>query len=364
MVLFGFFALVLVSVYWVNRAVKLFDQLIANGHSAGVFLEFSALWLPAVIAKVMPMASFAAAVYVAHRLSADSEMVVAKSFGYSPWRLTRPVLAFGVIVVLMMSILTHVLVPKSAEQLRMREQELSGSVAARLLREGTFLHPSDGITFYIREITARGELRDVLLTDRRLEGRDVTYTAERAYLLRDDEGAKLVMLAGMAQTLDLGDNTLSTTNFTDLTYDISAVLAPPTTTRRRIQFVPTLELLTQAPAVSAETYQPLGRVLETAHLRFQHALLCGVAALVGFAAMMTGGYSRLGSTRQVIFAIFLIVCVKFVEGLVTDPVRNDASLWPITYLPSLVGAVITVGLLWQAARPYRPKRRPVTEAPA
>ncbi|MEE3316364.1 MAG: LPS export ABC transporter permease LptF, partial [Pseudomonadota bacterium] len=27
-VLFGFFALVLVSVYWVNRAVRLFDRLI------------------------------------------------------------------------------------------------------------------------------------------------------------------------------------------------------------------------------------------------------------------------------------------------------------------------------------------------
>ena len=38
--LFGFFSLVLVLVYWVNRAVVLFDRLIANGHSAWVFVEF------------------------------------------------------------------------------------------------------------------------------------------------------------------------------------------------------------------------------------------------------------------------------------------------------------------------------------
>ena len=31
MVLFGFFSLVLVLVYWINRAVVLFDQLIADG---------------------------------------------------------------------------------------------------------------------------------------------------------------------------------------------------------------------------------------------------------------------------------------------------------------------------------------------
>ena len=61
MVLFGFFALVLVSVYWVNRAVILFDRLIADGHSAGVFLEFTVLSLPRVIGLVLPMAAFAAA---------------------------------------------------------------------------------------------------------------------------------------------------------------------------------------------------------------------------------------------------------------------------------------------------------------
>ena len=34
----GFFGLVLVLVYSINRAVLLFDQLIADGQSAGVFI--------------------------------------------------------------------------------------------------------------------------------------------------------------------------------------------------------------------------------------------------------------------------------------------------------------------------------------
>ncbi|MBT6545567.1 MAG: LPS export ABC transporter permease LptF, partial [Rhodobacteraceae bacterium] len=41
MVMFGFFALVLVSVYWVNNPVKVFDRLISDGHSAAVVLEFT-----------------------------------------------------------------------------------------------------------------------------------------------------------------------------------------------------------------------------------------------------------------------------------------------------------------------------------
>ena len=57
--LFGFFALILVAVYWVNRAVGLFDRLLGDGHSALVFLEFSLLMLPNVIRLVLPIAATA-----------------------------------------------------------------------------------------------------------------------------------------------------------------------------------------------------------------------------------------------------------------------------------------------------------------
>ncbi len=364
MVLFGFFALVLVSVYWVNKAVVLFDQLIADGHTAGIFLEFTALSLPAVISLVLPMSAFAATVYVTNRMSGDSELTVVQSTGYSPWRLVRPVLFFGIIVAVMMAILTNYLVPKSVEQLRLRQQEISSSVAARLLREGSFLHPSKGVTFYIRDISPNGELRDVFLSDRRQEGREVTYTAERAYLLRDDSGPKLVMLSGMAQTLDHEGKRLSTTNFNDLTYDISGLITSPKPKRRRLNFVTTRELLFDTEAIATETKKPVAEVLEEAHSRFQQPLLALVASLIGFSTLIVGGFSRFGVTKQIIGAIFLLVVVKLVESTITEPARNDPHLWPIVYLPSVIGLLIVLFMLWRAARPYRPRKSQTAEVPA
>jgi hypothetical protein len=96
--LFGFFALVLVAVYWVNRAVGLFDQLIGDGQSALVFLEFSILTLPNAIRLVLPIAAFAATVYVVNRLMQESELVVMQATGFSAFRLARPVLYFGLTV--------------------------------------------------------------------------------------------------------------------------------------------------------------------------------------------------------------------------------------------------------------------------
>jgi len=49
MVLFGFFALVLVSIFWINKAVRMFDRLIGDGQPAWIFLEFTALTLPGLV---------------------------------------------------------------------------------------------------------------------------------------------------------------------------------------------------------------------------------------------------------------------------------------------------------------------------
>ena len=356
MVLFGFFALVLVSVYWVNRAVILFDRLIADGHSAGVFLEFTALSLPNVVRMVLPMASFAAAVYVTNRLSGDSELTVMQATGFSPWRLARPVVYYGLILVAMMSVLTHVLVPASLGQLKLRESEISGSVSARLLREGVFLHPVDGVTFFIRDISESGELQDIFLSDRRLEERSVTYTASRAYLLRDEAGPRLVMLRGMAQTYTAETGRLAITQFRDFSYDISGFVQADALLVR-IQHVSTPDLLRDPGAAAELTGNSLARTLDELHGRFQQPLLALVAALIGFSTLLLGGFSRFGVWRQIVTAIFLLILIKMVESAVTGPVRAHAALWPLVYLPTVVGLGLSAGMLHMAARPARPRRR-------
>src|SRR6056297_1210687 len=302
MVLFGFFALVLVSIFWINKAVRMFDKLIGDGQPAWVFFEFTALTLPAVIGGMLPIAAFAAAVYVVYRLSSDSELAVVQATGYSPWRLARPVVTFGLIVAVMMSILAHLLIPNSLSQLRLREDEVSRNVTAQLLTAGEFLHPAPGITFYIREITPDGELRDVFLSDRRTPGSAVTYTSSRAYLVQDPGGTRLVMVAGLAQNIRREGNRLFTTHFDDFSYDISALVSNDAINLNKVAFASTFDMLRAPGAVAARTGTDIGLVLSELHGRFTDALMCIVAALVGFCTLLVGGFSQFGVWRQVLMA--------------------------------------------------------------
>ena len=99
--LFGFFALVLVSVYWINRAVSLFEQLISDGQTALVVLEFTALTLPLVISVVLPIAAFAASAYGANRLSAESELVVMQASGFTRLQVALAVMKTAIPLVLL-----------------------------------------------------------------------------------------------------------------------------------------------------------------------------------------------------------------------------------------------------------------------
>lgn len=355
--LFGFFALILVSVYWVNRAVSLFDTLIANGHNVAVFLELSALTLPNVIRRVLPMAVFAATVYVTNRLSSESELTVMQATGFSPWRLARPVAVFGIITALMLSVLSHVLVPDSNKRLSERQSELAQNVTARLLTEGTFLHPSKGITFYIREISQDGVLRDVFLSDRRSPDRITSYTAEDAYLVQDATGPKLVMVDGVAQTYRVEDDQLMITDFADFAHDISSIVDPANSAVPTVEHFVTWQVLGHEAALAAETGQRLGRIVEEVHSRFAEPMMCVAFALIGFAMLLTGGFSRFGVWRQILFAFVILVLLETLKNALSDPVRDTPALWPLLYVPPITGLAVAAGLLHLASRPLLWRRR-------
>lgn len=367
MVLFGFFALVLVAIFWINKAVRMFDRLIADGQPAWVFLEFTALTLPGVIGVVLPIAAFAGAVYVTNRLSNESELTVMQATGYSPYRLVRPVVIYGVIIAVMMSVLTHVLIPASLSQLKQRQAEVSRNITAKLLTPGEFLHPAPGITFYIRHITPVGELQNVFLSDRRNMANPVAYTSSTAYLVQEGGGTKLVMVKGLAQNLNREENRLFTTHFDDFSYDISTLVSRDSINLNNVAFASTQDLLTDTEGVANRAGVRTGEVAFEAHNRFAQALMCIVAATIGFATLLLGTYSRFGVWRQVITAFFLLVGVKVIESFVSGPVLSNAALWPLLYVPTAIGAVLTLILLHIAANPgisrFFRLRRPAGDAP-
>ena len=226
------------------------------------------------------------------------------------------------------------------------------------MTEGQFIEPASGITVYIREISPAGELRDLFLSDLRDPETEVTYTASKAFLVRNDDTAQLVMVDGLAQTLRRDTGRLFTTSFDDFAYNISDLIGTAQPDGRTSRELMTWELLAPDAALEAETGKSAAQLIAEGHDRFGQSLLATVGALLGFATLMVGGFSRFGVWRQIVAAVFLIIVIKALETVGLNAARTNPRLWFASYLSVATGAVMIWGLLVVASRPYLFKRRP------
>jgi lipopolysaccharide export system permease protein len=348
-----------VLVYWINRAVSLFDRLIGDGQSAMVFLELSLLTIPNVVSLVLPVAAFAAVVQVTNRLMQDGELVVMQATGFSAFRLVRPVVWFGLAVALMLALMVHLVVPASRVTLAQRQAEIEANVTARLLTDGRFIHPAEGISFFIREISPEGELRDIFLADDRSPGSRTSYTARRAYLVRGETGPKLVMFDGLGQVLDRQENRLSVTHFADFTYDIGTALTGEVRTKRVLDEFSTLALLRADPQAIAGAGSSRAAFLAEGHRRLVAPFTALAAALVGFAALMQGTFSRFGLWRQILVAVVLLIGVQLASNAGMSAALRDDRLWWAVHLGPALGIAVPLAMLGWSQRARRiPPARP------
>lgn len=355
-VLFGFFSLVLISVYWVNAAVDLFDSLIADGQSLTVFLEFTALSLPQIMLTVLPVSAFVGTLYIFNRMIGESELVVLQTAGVSALRLLRPVLAFGLIVAVLVGILANLLSPAARSQFIDRSQEVQEDLTGRFLREGQFLHPTEGLTVYIREITELGEFRDLFLQDRSDPRIETTYTATRALLVRSETGPRLVMFDGLAQTLDPATQRLATIRFDDFTYDIGALIEEGGFRSYDLRELSTLALLTATPEMAERLDMALAEMRFAGHDRIARALFVIFPPLIAAACLMLGSFSRFGVWPQILLAVALVIPLQMIWNITEATAVRTPGLHPLAYAQPLAGLLMTAVLTGWAMRRRRPRR--------
>ena len=283
---FVFFLFIFTLIFWINRAISLFDRLISEGHSPTVLLNFAVLSLPSIASIVFPLASFTAVIFVTNKLNNDSEITVLNSSGLSPWRLVRPYFVFGLFCMFSLSFFTTLVSPSASKALFERQLELDSSVSARLLKEGKFIHPFKGVTFYVKEIEDNGTLLNIFLHDRRNKEEFLTYTATRAFLAKDENKTALYMENGLIQTFNNSGKDLSTTEFKSITIDLSDAIAEQNKNTIYISHVSTWLLINNLQKVSELTNASKTSINLELHTRIHRPIFCFVAAILGFSSLL------------------------------------------------------------------------------
>ena len=352
----GFFALVFTGILWLMQSLRLIDTIVSSSASGLVFLEFSSLVLPSVMIFVVPLATFAAALFTLNRMYVESELVVMLMSGQSPWSLLRPLLLFSAATMIAMYAVTLYLMPVSATQLNDRKKEIRSQFANSIIVERRFNHPAPGVTVFISDTNTAGEMSGIFLHDERDRRSPITYSADRAVLVNDEGAILLVMFEGTAQEYNLTTDAVRTVGFDRFAYDLTQFVADDDYRKRSPREYFVHEALNPTEKMLSE--YPLGRFLAEAHEKLSLPLLVLTMPILALGGVLAGSFRRGGFALRMTVSVGLMIAMQLLTIVAKGAIGTDASRWPLAYAPVLLSLGIGTGLIyWSTRQKSRPGTR-------
>lgn len=280
-----------------TQSLQTLDLIVENRQSAITFFYITILALPQLIATIMPLAVFMAVLYALNRLNNDSEMVVAKASGVSPWQIASPAIRLGTYAMIAHLILNLWLQPFAFRQMRGEILKVRTDIASHMVRPGEFVTPTVGLTVYAREILPDGGMKDVLIYDERDQDVETMHTAESGFLMRSDRSARLTLENGNIQQ-KFPDGTFDFVAFENYQIDLSDILSFESALKLKKSDRYLHELLNPNPReYGDEKFRQ--ELAAEGHSRLAASIYNLALVLLALCFMIRGQHQRMGYGRRI-----------------------------------------------------------------
>lgn len=344
---------------WLTQSLRFIELIVNRGLSLQAYLYLTLLLLPSFLSLMLPIALFTAVLFTYNKLITDSEMVVLRAAGLGPGQLARPAMILATLVVGCGYLLSLWLLPLSYRDFKDLEFNVRSDFSAIMLKEGTFNNVRDGITIYIRQRDAEGELRGILMHDSRISDKVVTIMAERGKLTMTDDGPRIILVNGNRQLVDQGTGKLSMLYFDRYSVDLGKVGQSAQQQRWREPRERYIDELWSADSNPLD--QPyLSKIRAELHNRLTSPLIGFAFTMISLAALLSGEFNRRGQARRVLVAVGLAATLQTAMIAISNAVVRWPVLVPLPY--TVLAAIIMLSAWWLLRT--RPRLRGVAFAPA
>ena len=335
---------VLTYILWLTQSLGFIELIINKGLTIGTWLELTLLLLPNVIVIILPIALFLVVLFVYNKMSVDRELVVAQAAGISRWGLATPALVFAGGCTIVTIFITHYYGPQSIRAFKELQWTVRNDVSEVLLREGTFNQIGKGLTVYVRERDENGELRGILVHDKRDRILSLTLMAERGAIVPGPEGPRVLLVNGSRQELTRGAGDLSLLYFDQYAVDLGLVEATGdgrfTDNRERTTFE--LFKLNEADGLKPRTVR---RMRVEGHQRLTNPVLNLALTAVALAFLLTGTFDRHGQIRRITLAVMCVVMIEAGGLGAASLAAKNLLLLPLIYVVTLMPLALGLAFL-------------------
>ncbi len=331
---------ILTAAIWLTQSLRFLEMTVAGGAPAMMFLRLVALAVPSLLVVVLPVACFICLLFIYNRLATDHELVILRATGRSSWTLALPGLLVASFVAVAGFGLQGWTAPSANAEMKRLRQIVRTDYSGILLREGVFNPVDDHLTVYIRERTADGELRGLILHEDRPGSEPITIVAERGQLVESEAGLRVLVSDGRRQSFERETGNLSTLEFSRYAFDLD-ILDEEIAPRWREPSERTLPELLDPPRTEDDRRHAQAMVAEF-HARLATPWLAVALGLVAMACLLCGPIDRRGQGKRILIAVGLALLIQGASLGGVNLARRVPEAIILIYLASILPAVLAI----------------------
>lgn len=312
-----------------TQSLSTLDLIVENRQSALTFLLITVLTLPQLVSIILPLAVFMAVLYAYNRLNSDSELVVTKASGMTPWQIASPAFRVATFALILHLVVNLYFQPLSFQKMREKVFEVRTDIASQIIQAGEFISPVTGLTVYASEVTAEGRMKNVLIYDERNINKPLTYIAREAYLFRKDNQARLILLKASYQDLQ-DDKTIRILDVDRDSIDLSDILAVDSVIRLKPSDRFLHDLLFPDQRQYSNTKQK-DELKAEGHARLSAPLYNWALAFLAMCFMISGRHQRMGYGKQIASCVALGFSIRLLGFALTSASESSPILNTVQY---------------------------------
>ena len=346
------------TVMLLGQSLRALDLIVNQGQSAAVFVKITLLNLPSLVSMILPITIFVASLVALNRLQTEQELVVCFAGGMSRWRVISPVVRLAVMAAIVSLAINLWIQPLCARALREELYKVRTDLASTLVQAGQFTQPSKGLTVYASEVQGHDTLKNLFVDEEEPDGSSNTYSAREGQIAQRNGQPVLVMKHGSNQSLSK-TGVLNYVVFDEYTFDLAPFLPKAEAVHYKASDRYLHELFYPDLTQPWERTNRL-KLYAEGHARLAEPLYNIALVTLALAAVLGGGFSRLGYGKRILTAI-AVAAVTRIAGFGVEAVADD-NVWLNVLQYAVPLAAVAWGLGQVFHRPARGPRSPPAAA--
>ncbi|MFL2830869.1 MAG: LptF/LptG family permease [Candidatus Puniceispirillales bacterium] len=318
---------VFLGVVWLSQSFKSIKLIVEKGADLTDFFILSFFSLPSWLLIALPLGTFAGCMISYLKLQNDKEIIVMKSAGLSPFKISKPALLVALICSLILFIISHFILPETYKNFKKLQNEIRNSNQEFILKDNIFIDINKTQTIFIGKLKNSNDLEEIFIQDRTDNLYLVEYFSKRGNL-NIGEAINLMMIEGTRISTDKkGRSTLL--SFDNYNITIQKDKKKPFA-RRVIEYNESsfFELIKKAE----KNLDKRGKLLAEAHTRNTIIFMPIIFTLIVMLTILKEQYSRILISYKKTLAIGIVFVVQSLVIILKNAVHSDAFLVPLMYL--------------------------------